>query len=225
MSSVLYFPIINYKYVRKENIEELTHHICTTEEINGMLEQIERHCDYFQDRKYIDLKFSGLTALFPLAFLISLLSMIVCSVVSWQAGVWYSGVGIVLSFVLLLILILSSFRITALDRSYRRDIQNNITNFNKTLEKKGNIHWEIGKNNTLELHQKEDTEFKDYYENDDEEDYEINKVTKKLGELLMNPANFIVDQVANQIQQLDRDMKDASAEPSRSVSRKLTAHD
>lgn len=253
-SSVLYFPIIHYRYVRKEHIE-LDDKFVTQEKVEQCLQEIERECDEFKERKWIDSKFSGLTALFPATFLLSMLFIVISSITSLAPGVWYGAVGLIISILLLIILIFSSYRISQLDKEYRKKIEQCLRNFNQEIldnlkeearkktaeadklgkkehetgglnaedeeEIKFIVRWEVGQNNTLEIHQHEDMKFEEYYDEDEYEANEIEKVTEMVGKLIKDGATTVIENIAYKVEQLDHQVRkggDLSKPASRSVS-------
>jgi len=169
MSSTLYFPIINYKYVRKTNIAELTDKICTQSQVDEVLGTVETTLNGFKQRKRIDQTLSRFSKLFPTLFGLGILVALISSFVIFKAGVFGGLCLITLSIIFLFFLIASVFQTSKIEQKYKVEIENILVKYNSNLESSG-AKWQVGSNNILELNFKEAWKFDDYYDNDDDQD-------------------------------------------------------
>jgi hypothetical protein len=198
--SVLYFPIINYRYVRKKDIFDLTSHRVSENEINKMLTTIESECNNFRERQRIDAIFSKFTRLFPYIFILSTCTLFGSSFLSFKSGVFYGSIAVFVSFLFLLVLIMGSFKYTSIEEKYRKLIEQRIVKLNRDLEPRP-LRWEVGQGNILELYQREDVEFKEYDE--DQEDRDATNFNKRIKDFIRNQANSLATTIQGGVQQLD----------------------
>lgn len=198
--SVLYFPIINYRYVRKKDIFDLTGHRVSENEINKMLTTIETECNNFRERQNIDIVFSRFTRLFPYIFILSTCLLFGSSFLSFKSGVFYGSIAVFCSFLLLLMLILSSFKYTNVEEKYRKLIEQRIVKLNNELSPRP-LWWEVGQGNILELYQREDVEFKEY--DDEQDDQNATNFNKKIKDFIRNQTNSLATTIQGSIQQLE----------------------
>ena len=168
MSSTIYFPLINYKYVRKNNIPELTGNIYQQEEVDKVLDEIEQKLNSFKQRKWLDQNITKFSNLFPVLFFCGLLLTFISSLSVFQLGI-FCGLSIVtLSLILLFALIVSTLKTSSVDQRYKTEIENILAEKNKVVGL--NALWKVGNNNMIEINFKEAWEFDDYYDSDDEDD-------------------------------------------------------
>lgn len=169
MSSALYFPIINYKYVRKEKIPELTGKLFAQEDVDNVLSYIEAQVEGFSKKKSLDSFLQRFTYFFPLLFSAGIITITVCSILATILGVLIGLAVIGASLLFLFLLTVVTVRLRRVDSTYKTKIEKLLIENNKFIEKTG-AQWKVGDGNILELIFKEEWEFDDYYDDEEEED-------------------------------------------------------
>ena len=139
-TTVLYFPLIEERFVRKNDIFQLTNGRCDQAEVDGVLDRIESECGHFTQKKRIIGRNRVCLAIFILCFISGLTSVMISSGVNTSIG-FYVGIGIVTTALLLVLLILLINRmLNRVEAHYLNVIQSALEQSNARIEK-GGVQW------------------------------------------------------------------------------------
>lgn len=152
-TTVLYFPLINQRFIRKPDIFDLTNNRCNQTDIDKVLDAVEMECGYFERKKIILSRNRLSLMLFVTIFSTGLTITLICTGANTEVG-FYIGMGIVTAAIfLLLVVIVVTHMLNHLEEHYFRVIQSNLERSNQSIER-GGVHWNTQNLNLnyLELH-------------------------------------------------------------------------
>ena len=139
-TTVIYFPLINQRFVRKNDIDKLTHHRCDQEDIDKVLNQIEKECDFFEQKRRMLGRNRLCLAFFVICFISGLTTVMISSGVSTSIG-FYVGIGVVtLALFVVLLILLFNRMLNRIEEHYFQVIQSNLELSNQKIER-GGAHW------------------------------------------------------------------------------------
>ena len=139
-TTVLYFPLIDQKYVRKNDILQLTNGRCKQAEVDGVLDSIEAECGHFEMKKRMLGRNRICLSIFILSFVSGLTTVMISSGVDASIG-FYVGIGIVtLALLLVFLILLINRMLNHVEAHYLQIIQSRLEHSNEKIGK-GGAHW------------------------------------------------------------------------------------
>ena len=136
-TTVLYFPLIDQKFVRKNDIFQLTNGRCDQAEVDTVLDQIETECGNFSQKKSMMNRNRLCLAIFILCFVAGLTTVMISSGVNTDIG-FYVGIGFVtLALLLVLFILLFNRMLNRIEEHYLQVIQARLEFSNQKIEKSG----------------------------------------------------------------------------------------